>query len=101
MAKKKDDRRVLRTHEALIHELLDIIETTPYDLITVRDIIQRANVGHSTFYGHYKSKDDLLIAGFEYMLDLLIEQIYVTDDNRLVFDTTMLFKHAFGHREVY
>ncbi len=35
------------------------------------------------------------------MLDLLVEQIYVTDDNRLVFDATMLFKHALGHREIY
>ncbi len=49
MAKKKDDWRILRTQEVLIHGLLGLIETTPYDLITVRDIIQRANVGHSTF----------------------------------------------------
>ena len=101
MAKKQDDRRILRTQEALIHGLLDLIETTPYDMITVRDIIQRANVGHSTFYSHYKSKDDLLIGGFEHVLDLLVQQIYVTNDNRLVFDTTILFKHAFGHREIY
>jgi len=101
MAEKKDDRRILRTKEALIHGLLDLIETTPYDLITVRNIIQRANVGHSTFYAHYRSKDDLLIIGFEHVLDLLAQQIYVTDDNRLVFDTTMLFKHAVRHREIY
>jgi hypothetical protein len=49
MAKKKDNWRILRTQEGLIHGLLGLIETTPYDLITVRDIIQRANVGHSTF----------------------------------------------------
>lgn len=97
MAKKRDDRRILRTQEALIHGLLDLIEATPYYLITVRDIIQRANFGHSTFYMHYKSKDDLFIGGFEHVLDLLVEQIYFTDDNRIVFDTTMLFKQAFGH----
>ena len=101
MVQKKDDRRILRTQEALIHGLLELIETIPYDLITVRDIIQHANVGRSTFYGHYRSKDDLLIGGFEHLLDLLVRQIYVTKENRLVFDTTMLFKHAQGHREIY
>ncbi len=91
----------MRTQEASSHGLLDLIETTLYDLITVRDIIQRTNVGHSTFYAHYRSKDDLLIGGFEHILDLLVKQIYLTEDNRIVFDTTMLFKHALGHHEIY
>jgi AcrR family transcriptional regulator len=100
-ADTKHDRRTLRTQEVLIHSLLDLIESTPYDLITVGDIINRANVGRSTFYSHYRNKDDLLTGGFEHVLDLLVRQITVNNENQLVFDTSMLFRHAREHKDIY
>lgn len=37
------------------------MQQTSYARITVRDIIDRADVGRSTFYAHYRDKDDLLL----------------------------------------
>jgi len=34
--------------------------TRGYEAISVEDIVKRANIGRSTFYMHYKSKEDLL-----------------------------------------
>jgi AcrR family transcriptional regulator len=45
--------------------LLSLIQEKGYDRITVQDILDRADIGRSTFYGHYRDKDDLLRAGFE------------------------------------
>jgi AcrR family transcriptional regulator len=101
VAKQHDDRRTRRTEYSLIHALLELIETKPYDLITVQDIIGQANVGRSTFYAHYQNKDGLLMGGFEHMLDLLVGGIALTTEGRVIFDTTMLFGHARGHREIY
>jgi AcrR family transcriptional regulator len=34
-----------------------------YDAVTVQDVLDRADVGRTTFYAHYRDKDDLLVDG--------------------------------------
>jgi len=58
------DRRVRRTRTALREALLDLMAEHGYDAVTVQDIIDRADVGRSTFYNHYADKDALLRDGF-------------------------------------
>jgi AcrR family transcriptional regulator len=67
------DRRVLRTRTALYDGLVSLIRQKPYDAITVEDILQAANVGRTTFYAHFPSKDALLERSLERLRDLLID----------------------------
>ncbi|MCB0097425.1 MAG: TetR/AcrR family transcriptional regulator, partial [Caldilineaceae bacterium] len=60
----KPDRRIQKTRRALQDALLTLIVERRYDKITVQDILDRANVGRSTFYAHYRDKDDLLLGDF-------------------------------------
>lgn len=53
------DRRVQRTRAALQRALLELLQRKAYERITVEDICASANVGRSTFYGHYRTKDEL------------------------------------------
>jgi AcrR family transcriptional regulator len=62
---KRLDRRVGRSKRRLKEALLALIDERDYDAITVGDITRRADVGRSTFYVHYTSKEDLLFDGFE------------------------------------
>lgn len=55
------DRRVRRTRETLHRALIELMMERAYDRISVRDVIARADVGRSTFYAHYRDKDDLLV----------------------------------------
>src|SRR6185503_20627146 len=55
------DRRVQRTREVLQKALIELISERGYDAITIRDIVDRANVGRTTFYLHYRSKDELFM----------------------------------------
>ena len=57
----KTDRRVQRTRELLQKALIQLINEHGYDAITIQDIADRANVGRTTFYKHYGSKDELFI----------------------------------------
>jgi AcrR family transcriptional regulator len=61
----KTDRRVQRTRELLQKALIELISERGYDAITIQDIVDHANVGRTTFYLHYTSKDDLLMSCHE------------------------------------
>lgn len=61
----KTDRRVERTRELLQKALIELIRERGYEAITIQDIVDRANVGRTTFYLHYRSKDDLFMSCHE------------------------------------
>lgn len=102
MTQQRQDRRSQRTQQALMDALLALLVVKHYDEISINDIIDRANVGRSTFYAHYQTKDDLLKSGFERVLDMLIQHIsFGAADQDLRLDTTPFFRHAQGHYEIY
>ncbi|HEX6269264.1 MAG TPA: TetR/AcrR family transcriptional regulator [Anaerolineales bacterium] len=61
----KIDRRIQRTRELLQNALIELISERGYDAITIQDIVDRANVGRTTFYLHYSSKDELFMSCHE------------------------------------
>ena len=61
----KTDRRVERTRELLQKVLIELIAERGYDAITIQDIVDRANIGRTTFYLHYSSKDELFMSCHE------------------------------------
>ena len=65
------DRRVQRTRLLLHKALLSLILEKKYESITVQEILDRADVGRSTFYVHFRDKDALLVIGFENLKSLL------------------------------
>ena len=70
MKQIKMDRRIQRTRRLLGDALLALIVEKGYAAITVQDILDRANLGRSTFYAHYRDKDDLLTGEFEHFKEL-------------------------------
>ncbi|WP_152975350.1 TetR/AcrR family transcriptional regulator [Rhodococcus rhodochrous] len=62
------DRRVRRTRTELHRALIELLTEKGYDRVSVQDILDRADVGRSTFYHHFRDKDDLLVVSCtEYM----------------------------------
>jgi AcrR family transcriptional regulator len=100
------DRRVRRTRELLRRALLSLIQEQGYDRITVQDILERADIGRSTFYAHYRDKDDLLRAGFEDIRAALAAEHDAAEKGtatKVEFLQPMLavFRHVGAHRHFW
>jgi AcrR family transcriptional regulator len=65
----KTDRRILRTRDTLGGALVALMQEKNFDEITVQDVLDRAGVGRSTFYVHYRDKDDLFLSDVEDFLE--------------------------------
>ena len=61
MSKAVKDRRIERTRQALLGAFVQLMfDGRRYDRITIAELIARAGVGRSTFYEHYRNKDEIL-----------------------------------------
>lgn len=65
ISKNATDRRVVRTRKQLRDALHSLIREKNYDDIVVKEILDRADVGRSAFYTHFRDKDELLASSIE------------------------------------
>ena len=97
MKPETTDRRSQRTRKSLSEALIALMLEKRYDKITVQDIIERANVGRSTFYSHCRDKEDLLVGNFEHVLDAFSQHF----DQGHAMSVVALFRHAQEYHPVY
>ncbi len=65
------DRRIAKTRLALRDAMLQLLPKRGWDELNILEICEEANVGRSTFYVHYRSKDDLLCESLNDLRDAL------------------------------
>ncbi|MFN8530854.1 MAG: TetR/AcrR family transcriptional regulator [Anaerolineae bacterium] len=75
----KDDPRVQRTVKLLGDTLLSLVVEKGYEPVTIQDITDRANVSRTTFYLHFKDKDELLFECMREMYDDLARTMQTID----------------------
>ena len=67
------DRRQAKTRKAIYTAFGRLLRHGRYEHITVQEIIDEANVGRSTFYAHFETKDHLIKAMCEEIFDHVFE----------------------------
>jgi AcrR family transcriptional regulator len=80
--------------------LASLIGEKPYDSIAVKEILDRANVGRSTFYMHFRDKDDLLVSGIHDMLGPLEPPTQPAGkwQERILWFSLPIFEYHYQHR---
>lgn len=64
-ANQGEDRRVRRTKKQLKNALIELIAERGYDGVSVQEILDRADVGRTSFYTYFRSKEDLLLRSLD------------------------------------
>ena len=54
------DRRQRKTRQAIYAAFEELMAEQHYSEVTVAQVIKRADIGRSTFYAHFETKDELL-----------------------------------------
>jgi AcrR family transcriptional regulator len=99
-AKPEQDRRVLKTKASLRDAMLALMALRGWDEMTIQEICDKANVGRSTFYVHYQSKDDLLSEGMNDLRDMISAQTAQAEESGLHFLAGLL-DHMAQQRDVF
>jgi AcrR family transcriptional regulator len=94
----KRDRRIQRTERRLHEALSTLIREKPYDSIAVKEILDRADVGRSTFYTHFRDKDELLVRGIHDMLRSSLAESPRTRRGDPLWFSFPFFAHIEEHR---
>ncbi|MBM2619052.1 TetR/AcrR family transcriptional regulator [Actinoplanes sp. LDG1-06] len=100
-----EDRRVRRTRAALREALVELVVERGYDRVTVRDVLDRADIGRSTFYAHYRDKEALFASCFEDLRDDLKREMGLLGTDGRPGDPfkpiSVIFEHAHRHPQIY
>ena len=73
--KKTSDRRTRRTRHKVNGALVELIKEKRFDDITVQNLIDRAGVGRSTFYTHFRGKEDAFENQWQQFNGFIAQQI--------------------------
>lgn len=102
MSDHSRDRRTAKTISALRSALIELMMEKHYDSITVQDIIDRANVGRSTFYSHFRDKEDLLVGDWKRFFQVIADHTNITAaENENVAPIEPVFVHLKDMHALY
>jgi AcrR family transcriptional regulator len=101
MKNTKTDRRSQRTRKLLGDALVELMLEKRFEEITVQDILDRANIGRSTFYAHYTDKEQLLLSEIEHVIHEL--QVFAAESDGMhhgLLPSLELFRHVKEQRRL-
>ena len=99
---RKPDERARRTRDRLGNAFVALIHEKPIESVTVQDVLNRAKVGRSTFYLHFRDKNDLLLGQLEVFLETMSTLLSVRKETSdRVAPVAEMFDHIKNQEKLY
>ncbi len=100
--RRKPDLRIRRTRGQLSDALVALMQEKSIDKITVQEVLDRATVGRSTFYLHYRDKDDLFLCVLEDGLEMWSTALLMKQEkSHRIAPVTEFFMHVGDAKKIY
>jgi len=100
--RRQVDERIRRTHARLGSALVALIHEKPFNDVTVQEVLDRASVGRSTFYLHFRNKNDLLLSQLETFLDTMSSTLNNRkEESHRVLPVAEMFSHIGAQNRIY
>ncbi|WP_419959846.1 TetR/AcrR family transcriptional regulator [Psychrobacillus sp. BM2] len=102
------DRRIRRTKNLFKEHFIQLVKEKGYKNVTVTDIVEKADYNRSTFYLHFKDKEDLaeeLVTEILAELEAAFHQPFL-DTKIIKYDLILpssnaFFRHFYNNRDFY
>jgi AcrR family transcriptional regulator len=96
------DERIRRTRARLGGALVALIQEKAYGDVTVQEVLDRASVGRSTFYLHFRDKNDLLLSQLETFLEMMSTFLDIgNEQSHRVLPVAEMFAHIGAENKIY
>jgi AcrR family transcriptional regulator len=101
-------KKTIGVKDAVLVSFTHVMSEKGYGSITVQDLLKRAQIGRTTFYAHFTSKEDVLKASVDQLRDSLLAAVKADSiphkmspkSPRLKF-TVHFFNHILSHHKLY
>ena len=80
---KKVDRRIVRTKRLLKHSLISLLNEKNFSDITITDLVNHSDLNRSTFYAHFRDKEELLDCVINELLTGMIKSMESGETSKL------------------
>ena len=96
------DKRVKKTRDLIYKAFTQVLKKKGYAKITVEDILQESGVSRSTFYTHFRTKEDVLDSISANIFDHVFSHTLTVEETHdfshsSIFDYSHLITHIFYH----
>lgn len=75
MDKMKENPIARRSKKSIVDALMGLMQEKAFEKITIKEIMEKADMARRTFYGNFNSKDDIIQYYFQNMFRNLEERI--------------------------